>query len=258
MKGGFKTIASVWRLSYRSTLWSMASLNAHWLTEGLIDFEFKKYQLLAYLQDTSAHFGEKKLYPRLSELIEHYRNLKSFKETKGLMSELFPKEILRIDIENKKLEYQALTEDDALLREVDEIIAFAMPAMQAKLDDGKGLYEEVEQHLQVFPVGIVPLRTQEGYFFLSDCLSRQVSVYLYQVTLFESINEKFRALQADHVMDYEISLTRNYESIRYDLITKQKELPNPATYVVEFKASYPKPETMLPVAKRSLVRALSV
>ncbi len=236
----------------------MASLNAHWLTEGLIDFEFKKYQLLAYLQDTSAHFGEKKLYPRLSELIEHYRNLKSFKETKGQMSELFPKEISRIDMENRKLEYQALMEDDALIKELDEIIDFALPVMQDRLDDGKGLYEEVEQHLQVFPVGIVPLRTQEGYFFLSDCLNKHVSIYRYAVTLFEGAKEKFRAIQANHITDYEISLTRNYESIRYDLITKQKELPNPATYVVEFKATYPLPETMLPVAKRSLVRALSV
>jgi hypothetical protein len=236
----------------------MASLNAHWLTEGWIDFEFKKYQLLAYLQDTAAHFDEKKLYPSLSELIEHYRNLKSFKEKKGMMSELFPKEISRLDLEGRRIEYQPLMEDDALIKELDEIIDFALPVMESRLDDGKGLYEEVAQQLQVFPVGIVPLRTQEGYFFLSDCLSRHVSVYLYQVTLFESASEKFRALQASHITDYEISLTHNYESIRYDLITGQRTLPNPATYVVEFKVSYPLPETMLPVAKRSLIRALSV
>jgi len=118
------------------------------------------------------------------------------------------------------------------------------------------LYEEVEHQLEIFPVGIQPLRTDEGYFFLNDYLQKLISVYHYEITLFESYKEQYRGIKTTHIADYKISVTKNYESIRYELIKTQKNLPNPATYAAEFKMSYPLPETMLPVAKRSLVREI--
>ncbi len=34
----------------------METLNKNWLTEGWMDLEYKKYLLLAYLQETAASF----------------------------------------------------------------------------------------------------------------------------------------------------------------------------------------------------------
>ena len=67
----------------------MPSLSTNWITEKHIDFEYKKYVLLAYLQHVSAHFTENKLYPDLSELITHYRNVLSLKENKQTMFDSF-------------------------------------------------------------------------------------------------------------------------------------------------------------------------
>ena len=60
----------------------MATLSKNWITEKLIDFEYKKYLLLAYLQQVSGQFDETRLYPSLSELIEHYKNVVSLRENK--------------------------------------------------------------------------------------------------------------------------------------------------------------------------------
>lgn len=234
----------------------MAALSNHWLTEGWIDFEYKKYQLLAFLQETSNMFGEKKLYPKLSELINHYDNLQLFSTQKKLMAESFPKEISRLDFEQFKVKYESVLADDALMQELNEIVEFGLTEMKSKLNTGKELYEEVEHQLEIFPVGIQPLRTDEGYFFLNDYLQKLISVYQYEITLFENYKEQYRGIKTTHIADYKISVTKNYESIRYELIKTQKNLPNPATYAVEFKMSYPLPETMLPVAKRSLVREI--
>ncbi len=234
----------------------MAALSKHWLTEGWIDFEYKKYQLLAFLQETSNMFGEKKLYPNLSELINHYDNLQLFATQKKLMAESFPKEISRLDFEQFKVKYESVLADDALMQELNEIVAFGLTEIKSKLNDGKELYEEVEHQLEIFPIGIQPLRTDEGYFFLNDYLQKLISVYHYEITLFENYKEQYRGIKTTHIADYNISVTKNYESIRYELIKTQKNLPNPATYAVEFKVSYPLPETMLPVAKRSLVREI--
>ena len=236
----------------------MASLNQNWLTEGLIDFEYKKYMLLAYLQETGQHFDEKKLYPKLSELMEHYNNMLLFREKKILAANSFPKEISKLDFENLKVEYTKLFEDDELLKELDSIVEYALPQIENKLGLGKELYEEVENKLEVFPIGILPLRNDEGYFFLSDYLKKLVNVYYYQVSIFENMQDKFRGIQVKFLYTYTTNISNTYEKIKYRMITQYGQLPNPATYAVEFKESFPLPETMLPIAKRSLVQFISV
>ena len=235
----------------------MVTLNKNWLTEGWMDFEYKKYILLSYLQQTAREFDEKKLYPRLAELTEHYRSLHLLKEQKIAVAKEFPKEITRLDFEKFKVEYKDVVQDDELIKEMDAIIDFALPEIERKLGLGRELYEEVEDKLQVFPVGILPLRNDEGYFFLSDFLKKMVNVYYYQVTIFENITERFRGINTRFLFNYNISVTASYEQVKYKLIEQHKHLPNPATYAVEFKESFPLPETMLPIAKRSLVRFIS-
>ncbi|MBP6732155.1 MAG: hypothetical protein KA149_08850 [Chitinophagales bacterium] len=232
----------------------MQTLQQNWLTEGLMDFEYKKYMLLAYLQQATKNFDEKKLYPKLSELVEHYNSLQLFREKKIAVARDFPKQISRLDFENFKVEYKQLFEDDELIKEIDQIVDFALPEIESKLGLGKELYEEVEDKLEVFPIGILPLRTDEGYFFLSDYLKKLVNVYQYRITIFENLQEKFRGIHTQLLFTYNISISDTYESVKYRLIETQPQLPNPAAYAVEFKYSFPLPETMLPVAKRSLVR----
>lgn len=54
----------------------MFSLSQNWITENHIDFEYKKYMVLAYLQDVKQHLTEAKLFPAISDLkniIKAYR-----------------------------------------------------------------------------------------------------------------------------------------------------------------------------------------
>ena len=71
----------------------MEKLSKDWLTQGLVDFEYKKYLLLAYLQTVKKSFSKVELYPFLSDLVFHYRNLVAVKENKALIRDSFPKEI---------------------------------------------------------------------------------------------------------------------------------------------------------------------
>ena len=84
----------------------MQFLNKNWITENQIDFEYKKYVLLAYLQHVSENFTEYRLYPYLSDLIEHYRNLKSLKDNKNHLYNLFPERMKGADLEQFKLIYE--------------------------------------------------------------------------------------------------------------------------------------------------------
>ena len=82
----------------------MMLLNENWLTQGLMDLEYKKYILLAYMNEVKQNFGTRRLYPFLSDLVFHYNNLKTLKENKKLIFQNFPKEISKADFE--KLEIQ--------------------------------------------------------------------------------------------------------------------------------------------------------
>ena len=230
----------------------MVELKHNWLTEGHIDFEYKKYMLLAYLQQVGQEFGAKKLYPKFEELIHHYKNLETIREQKKVASNSFPKEISKLDFEQFKIEYTTLLQDDELIKEIDEIIQFAMPAIKHKLSLGKELYEEVEDKVEIYPIGLLPLQLEEGYFMLTDFIQRLINVYYYNISIFESALEKYRGIHTTLIKQFELSTTNTYQNIKYELLKGTKHMP--AMYALEFRESFPLTETMLPVAKRVLVR----
>ena len=230
----------------------MAELKQDWLTDGHIDFEYKKYMLLAYMQNVELEFDAKKLYPKFSELVEHYRNLEILKEQKKIALNNFPKEISKLDLEKFKIEYKTVVQDDELIREIDEIISFAIPEFRSKMSLGKELYEEVEDKVEIFPIGLLPLEVENGYFMLSDYMRRMINVYYYNITIFESALEKLRGIHTTLINQYEMTISNTYQNIKYELIKDSRQMP--AMYALEFKESFPLTETMLPVAKRMLVR----
>ncbi len=93
----------------------MKKLSETWFAEGYIDFELKKYTLLAYLQEINKHFNEKKLYPQLADLIFHYNNIVAFRENKKHLQEHFPKRLTGIQIEKLQLFYEQMIQDDELI-----------------------------------------------------------------------------------------------------------------------------------------------
>ena len=82
------------------------SLSENWFLEGTLDFEYKKYLLLAYLQHVSREFAEVRLYPSFSELIFHYQNLHAFQERKQKLKDQFPQKLNEEAAQQLKLEYE--------------------------------------------------------------------------------------------------------------------------------------------------------
>lgn len=143
----------------------MKQLSQTWFAEGYIDFELKKYTLLAYLKEINKYFHENKLYPQLSDLIFHYNNLVAFRENKKYLQEHFPKKLSGLQIEKLQVLYEQMIADDSLMQELEEIITYAASEMKTTISSGAEIYEFVEENLTITPIGIVPLDIQEGYFF---------------------------------------------------------------------------------------------
>lgn len=235
----------------------MKTLSETWFAEGYIDFELKKYTLLAYLQQVTRYFNESKLYPQLSDVIFHYNNLQALKENKKFLQEQFPKKLTGVQIEKLQLLYEQIIEDDELMQELEDIINFSADKLKNTISSGTEIYEFVEDKLNIFPVGLVPLDTNEGYFFLSEGSYHKTRVYQYRLSIFEKHDEKYRAIRTEYVNEWERSIVNSYENIKAELLRHKKDLPNPAVYSIETELTFPVSETLLPVAKRSLVRYIS-
>jgi hypothetical protein len=235
----------------------MKELSKNWFIEGSIDFEYKKYILLDYLQEINRHFDKSKLYPNLTDLIFHYNNLLFFKKNKTMLQQAFPQRLTKADIEAVKLTYQKIVDDDNSMKEIEQIISYAMQKINPAIQTGKEIYDFVESCLNIDPVGIVPLMPYHGYFSLRNGKEKTHSIYEYQITIFENKDDKYRGININFVEYYEESLTRTPESIKLDLIRRNQYLPNPAVYYVQSDITFPLEQTLLPVAKRSLVKYIS-
>lgn len=235
----------------------MKKLQTNWLTDGLIDFEYKKYLLLAYLEGVKEEFGAKRLYPVFSDLIMHYNNLMQVKEHKKLVYEQFPQRISRADFHKLELVYQKIVEDDETMREIEEIVQFAAPKFDYALQTGKEIYDYIESNLEITPVGITPLYHDAGYLFLDEYPSRETRVYEYQMTIFENTFETYRGINTKYVDTIRRSLTSTFEHIKINLVKQNKKLPNPATFAIVAKVPCAFDQSLLPIAKRTLVKYMS-
>ena len=236
----------------------MDTLSKSWLTENHIDFEYKRYLLLAYLQSVNENFKEHRLYPQLSDLIGHYRSLLELREGKKNLYENFPGAIKSADMENFSIVYEKIIQDDELMKEIESIIEFSIPQIESHLHTGKKIYDMIEEHFNFFPVGIVPLHSDAGYLFLRDGTKSGTKVFEYQVSIFENANERYRAIRTKFISAYEKSISNTYESIKTNLLQANRQFPNPAAYAVETDMLLPLEETFLPLAKRTLVKHISL
>lgn len=235
----------------------MGILSETWFADGYIDFEQKKYTLLAYLQEINRYFDQHMLYPQLADVIFHYNNLVAFRENKQFIQQHFPKRLTALNMEKLQLLYEQMIADDELMQELESIIHYAMNKMNNTIKEGTEIYELVEESFNITPVGLIPLDCQEGYLFLSDGRRRDTLVYEYRLTIFERHDEKYRGIHTQYIEAYQKNLVYSCEHIKTLLIRQRKKLPNPAVYRIDTELVFPLNETLLPVAKRCLVKYIA-
>lgn len=231
----------------------METLNKNWLTEGLLDFEYKKYVLLAYLQNVKQHFNKTELYPPLSDLIWHYKNLLSIKTSYEQFDSGFKKELESFDAKDLKLIYTQHKQEE-WLQEMNDIILYATPLLEQNIYEGKEIYDLIEKHLSLNTVGIMPVNHSEGYFLFHYTKSKKVPAYYYSVSKIHTTEGLGRAIYTSYAGTFTVGIKKTYESIKEQLIKSNKDLPVPAVYSIQTELEVPFKETLMPIAKRFFLR----
>jgi hypothetical protein len=236
----------------------MKTLEKDWLTTGLIDFEYKKYVLLAYLQHVKSNFKHRKLYPELKDLQYHYEYSRYFKDGIDHLATNFPKRISGINTESLSVEYQEMKQPSSnYLMELESIMNYALPQFEYAIKEGEEIVAEVQNNIQISPIGIIPLYKNDGYLLLHEPLINETRIYQYNLAIFEGKNEKLRGLNTFYIDTVKRSVGNSFENMKLALVKKYKHLPNPATYLVESKNLIPLEETFLPLAKQKVAEMVT-
>ncbi len=229
----------------------MKKLADDWITQGIVDFEYKKYVLLAYLQYVNQSFDQQKLYPPFSELITHYRNATSLKEGKNQLLQSFPKKLSHLDLKNFKLFYETIIEEDDQVKELEEILDFSLNKMKNQLEVGKDIYDAVEKQLVIESVGVKALKDDEGLLLIDPNHDSYYYAYRYQVSIFETAHETVRGLHTEFIQKIRKTLGTTLEQLKLNIIRNMNLISNLSTFRVVSVDPYPFNETLLPVVKRN-------
>jgi hypothetical protein len=235
----------------------MKPLHPNWFFEDMPDFEYKKYILLAYLKDIHQCFNQTRLYPSLSDLVFHYRNLSSFLEQKNAIYAAFPEQLTEIDLKNLHISFAKVITNDELMEHLEQIVHYSVPEIKKYIEEGKEIYDFIEKEIQISPVGILPIYRNEGYMLVKDGDKPEIKVYEYEVKFFQDNDEPYRSVYTQYITSYRKTFVNTSENIKIDMIKHRKKFPNPATFSIETPYNYPLEETVVPIAKRMLLKFMA-
>ena len=234
----------------------MDNLTKNWFVEGWIDFEYKKYLLLAYLKKIKNSFDKVELYPHLSNIIEHYDDLIRYNEQQANLKSSFQKELNKVDINKLKLHFNSAHQDD-MVEKIMEIVDFAIPKLKTSLERGAELYDFIQSKIKMDSVGIIPFYKKEGYLILLVKGDKKANVYRYKSSLIHQNNNRFHGLVTTKIDEFKLSISTSLASIKVDLVKKYSDLPTPATYVVHCSMKFPEIPSIMPIAKRLLLKEVA-
>ena len=235
----------------------MKKLPIDWFTHGRLDAEYQQYVVLAYLQAVQQNFLADRLCPDLPDVRQHYETGVQFARGKDTLNAAFPKRATGVTGPPPRIEYKPEVTDDEFMAEVDAIMSFALPRFNALLTEGQQRWADIITTLTLSPIGLMPLRPEEGYLLVRHEGGTDAEVYHFAMTLYTEQEPGGRLVHFQFVETVRKSVAVTFESIKLDLIRRHRHLPNPATFILESQRPYPVQETLLPIARQLLAKQVA-
>jgi hypothetical protein len=235
----------------------MADLRLDHFLGALRDMESAQYRILDSLNRSRLAFKKNIIYPDLGALVNLYGSLQQLTGRMNVVEQGMPRRLKEIDLQNRQLLYDipALEEDQLL--QVRELIDWAMPHIQETIEEGKTIFEFVEEQLHLGEVGIVPAYFEEGYLLVPNRLTSELYILQYSISLFTDVKERYRSLKTNLIKSIpNHSVYHSPHAIKLELMEENRNMPNPATFFCTVGLDLPFEQTLLPVAKRKLMRHL--
>ncbi len=225
-------------------------LNTDWFIEPVIDFETKKYLLLAYLQNKNNELISQKLCHSHDELVEKSLALEEVIKNKTNLENSLSREMESIDWNKLRLVYKQENHSTEKIDELMEIILYAFPKINACRLDFKEEIERIKNEIQLDVVGILPNYLKDGFIILDQPSGYYLFSYETQAVL--DLQGEKRIIH-QHISTYKNTLLHTPTSIKKDIVHGYKNtVVNPAVFILSYSTEIPVYETLLPLGSIAL------
>jgi len=222
-----------------------------WLEKGPLDLEYKQYKLLAYLKEVDQDWNQYLLYPHLTNVVEYNRLLNLISKNKSEIEELFPKEMVGIDLETKKIIYEVKQQPNEKMGEdIQEIIEWGISRLDEYSQIGIIIYEDIAEDIIVERVGLESNVKDEGYIIFNG---DTVNVYYFNIGRIIMDVDGGRFLFTKKVKEFKRKKFQTTNDIKLEILKEGTHLSVPEFYSVEGHRPYPLEETVLPMVKRKIM-----
>lgn len=236
----------------------MEALSLNLFTGAVEDVERTQYKVLAGLKKARSAFDAQRVYPYLGRLVKLHGALVTVLDRTEEFRTPETGRVSGIDWDEKTVTYEWPELEGTEMAEVEDLIRWALPRIRDAIEEGKDVYEQVEDNLELETVGIMPSYVQEGYLMVPHREEGVLHVLRYTLSIIEGEDERHRALKTTHCKTVsQESVDIDPSTIKLQLVEERRDLPNPATYFSNIDLHVPYQETLLPVVKRRLVRRLA-
>lgn len=223
------------------------------------DFEGAQYRILSGLQHVRQAFSRNIIYPHLGDLIKLYDSLTSIIRQLVGLREAIPGIAKGLDPGTNTLIYEKPELGSDRMAIVEDLIRWSLPHVRNTVDEGRMVFEFVEENIHMEEVGILPSYVEEGYLIMPDSRQHQTHVLQYSLSVFTCTDERYRTLKTTHIKSIpRYGVHRSPQSIKLELLAENRALPNPATYFFATDLDFPFDQTIFPVAKRKLIQYLAI
>lgn len=211
-------------------------LDNTWFLSPQPDFEREQYKVLGFLQSIDVDFKAEKLDPGLFEVKYQLNNIESFITTQTILPRRGTKHSRK---ELDRMEwFNSLYEKSDTIREINDILKWSFKKLQEKYKEGAQIWKSVEASLNLFYVGDIPQKIENGYLLVRYGGSHITEVYSFEY------NDKKKAIEVV-LKNYE---DKDYGDIRSDL-KMEAEYKNPAFIGIESLHSFDTVASVIPIVK---------
>jgi hypothetical protein len=207
----------------------------------------KQYEALAFVQYLETCLQQRIFVPPYLELTLQETVIGQFLHESHHVQYQRGRTLEGINWQDKDLVYSFTGNRE--LAPVEKIAAFLLKRIRPFKQRFETLREEVRQHIAIERVGISPFYCNEGWLLLGR--DNNIDVYAFKdAVILDARGSK--TIETTYYTSYQRSAINTPEHIKLDLVKQHRQLPNPATYFVNYVSTYPLETTYLPLVREKL------
>jgi hypothetical protein len=232
----------------------MAKLSKQWFFEPVFDFEYKTYELQAYLRDLKTHFSQSMFYPYLTDLHGHMDDVRRYKEGIEKLESSLRRDLKEIDLRKMRFVRQPLPDDAGVIDELGQIVDYAQQHLSYTYQKGVADLNKTSEEVHISPLGLIARSNSSGFLFFRK--PRQTRIYSYKLRMVRRAvaDQAYMDVQTSYLEEIRTGMLTNFNEVKWRLIKNSGSESSLNAYLIETNTEIPQYETLLPLAKQYLIK----